>query len=70
MDSHINREEDFIQSSPYHLARNTHTCLDPITLLAFLVKDFYCIVKKPKAKKNVVACIINAMTAAEVGKDM
>jgi hypothetical protein len=34
------------------------------------VKDSYCIVKNPKAKKNVVACIINAMTAAEVGKDM
>jgi hypothetical protein len=34
------------------------------------VKDSCCIVKKPKAKKNVVACIINAMTAAEVGKDM
>jgi hypothetical protein len=70
MDSNINREEEFILSSPYHLVRNTHTCLDPITLLDSSCERLLLYCKKAKSKKNVVACIINATTAAEVGKDM
>jgi hypothetical protein len=39
MDSNINRREDFIQSSPYHLVRNT--CLDSSKLLNPLARKFY-----------------------------
>jgi hypothetical protein len=66
MDSDMNREEDFVQSSPYHLVRNTLVwILQVLRVETCCLENFFIVVW---TGKGIVSIIIDAMAVAAIGK--
>ncbi len=62
----MNREEDFVQSTPYHLVRNTLVWILQVSRVeTCCLENFFIVVQ---TSKGIVSIIIDAMAVAAIGK--